>query len=426
MDGCTNTGKITLVSGQDGSVLGSIAGFHSQAHTFSNCTANGTVEAKVPVTAVAGLVGNLGNVAFTGMDGCSVNCTLIGGPEGNTGLIVGKFNGKTNAITLGSESDPIEVQGSANGNTINAGNVFTYFSGATGFEDSMHTVYYSFGGTVYKNDPTKPSFTEDLANMKFTYDGKEYPIIKLADDRYWMGAPLAYVPFGKTPSSNPAEDSGIWYTYTSDGTTVTPNTSNTDAYLYDFATAFGLDSSSEITYGTRAEFQNGTNVGNFRTFEGGQGICPPGWYIPTRSDFLKLVGNSTKDDSVNSDATAIDDPTALYYDADYTASSVLKFNTAGWGFSFLGARLKASPTATGSYIKNITTSTNCSVEAFLGNPSVNYVLTSTAYLPNTSGNNVQYFCLQTTFNATYPAGRLTLAYCNYLNAGEIRCVRKAE
>ena len=146
MDGCTNTGKITLVSGQAGSVIGSVAGFHSQAHTFSNCVAKGTVEAKVPVTAIGGLVGNLGNVAFTGMDGCSVNCALVGGPEGNTGFIVGRFNGTDKAITLGSADDPIEVQGTVDGTAVNAENIATYFCGATGFEPASHTVYYTIGG----------------------------------------------------------------------------------------------------------------------------------------------------------------------------------------------------------------------------------------------------------------------------------------
>ena len=146
MDGCTNTGKITLVSGQAGSVIGSVAGFHSQAHTFSNCVAKGTVEAKVPVTAVGGLAGNLGNVAFTGMDGCSVNCALVGGPEGNTGFIVGRFNGTDKAITLGSADDPIEVQGTVDGTAVNAENIATYFCGATGFEPAVHTVVYTIGG----------------------------------------------------------------------------------------------------------------------------------------------------------------------------------------------------------------------------------------------------------------------------------------
>ncbi|MBP5381778.1 MAG: hypothetical protein J6Y45_00335, partial [Bacteroidales bacterium] len=146
MDGCTNTGKVTLVSGQKGSVIGSVAGFHSQAHTFSNCVAKGTVEAKVPITAVGGLVGNLGNVAFTGMDGCSVNCALVGGPEGCTGFVVGKFNGTSNAITLGSEEDPIEVQGTVDGTAVNAETVAAYIYGTTGYEPASHIVYYSFGG----------------------------------------------------------------------------------------------------------------------------------------------------------------------------------------------------------------------------------------------------------------------------------------
>ncbi|MBR0030033.1 MAG: hypothetical protein IJP55_07315, partial [Bacteroidales bacterium] len=422
MDGCKNTGKITFVSGQSGSVAASVAAFHSQAHTFSNCVAEGTVEAKAPLNALGGLVANLGNVAFTGMDGCSVNCTLIGGPVGNTGLIVGKFNGTSNAITLGSADDPIEVAGSANGNTISADNVVTYFSGATGFSADMHTVYYSFGGNVYKNDPFNPSFKEDLANLKFTYDGKEYPIVKLADDRYWMAAPMAYVPFGKTVSSDPKEDAGIWYTYSVVDGTAVPNTSNTDAYLYDAATAFGLSSFEDITYGTQAEWE----TGNYRSFEGTQGICPDGWYIPTRADFLKLVGGSNKDDT-QGETAAVDDNTALYYETGYSGSSVPRFNSEGWNFSFLASRNKTSKAQTGAYgASALIDNTKSDVPEWYGKPGLNQIWTSTPYKPNVAGNSVQYFCLMSTFTKTYFNGRLSLSYGQYLSGMEVRCIRKAE
>lgn len=146
MVGCSNIGTITVESAEAGSVAGSVAAFHSQAHTFSNCTAGGKVENKGTITAIGGLVGNLGNVAFTGMDGCSVNCALVGGPEGCTGFVVGKFNGTSNAITLGSEEDPIEVQGTVDGTAVNAETVAAYIYGTTGYEPASHIVYYSFGG----------------------------------------------------------------------------------------------------------------------------------------------------------------------------------------------------------------------------------------------------------------------------------------
>ena len=148
MDGCKNTGKITFVSGQAESVAGSVAAFHSQAHTFSNCVAEGTVEAKAPLNALGGLVANLGNVAFTGMDGCSVNCTLIGGPVGKTGLVVGLFNGIDKAITLGSEEDPIEMKGTVDGVKVTSDNYASYIYGATNYTEGTHKVYVNYAKSL--------------------------------------------------------------------------------------------------------------------------------------------------------------------------------------------------------------------------------------------------------------------------------------
>ncbi|MBR5041718.1 MAG: hypothetical protein IKX67_00620 [Bacteroidales bacterium] len=141
IDGCTNTGTITIISGQSGSVAGSVAGFHSRSHSLSNCNAYGKVEAKVPVTGLGGLVGNLGNYAFTGMLGCAVDCVLVGGPEGGTGLVVGLFNGTTKAITLGSEADPIEVAGFVDGTAITSSNAAGYLCGSTNYTEGTHTIF---------------------------------------------------------------------------------------------------------------------------------------------------------------------------------------------------------------------------------------------------------------------------------------------
>lgn len=141
MDGCHNTGKITVISADPGSVAGSIAGFHSQAHTFSNCVAEGSVEAQCTINGMGGLVGNLGNVTITGMDGCSVNCDLIGGPDGKTGLVVGYFNGTSKNITLGSTEDPIEVAGTVNGVAIDATNCNDLISGSTNRTEGVHVIY---------------------------------------------------------------------------------------------------------------------------------------------------------------------------------------------------------------------------------------------------------------------------------------------
>ena len=77
------------------------------------------------------------------------------------------------------------------------------------------------------------------------------------------------------------------------------------------------------------------------------------------------------------------------------------------------------------YIKNVTTAATCSVSEWLGKPSMNQILSSTPYMPNAAGNNVQYFCLSSTFTGSYKDGRLNVMYTNYLQGVEVRCVRKA-
>ena len=51
---------------------------------------------------------------------------------------------------------------------------------------------------------------------------------------------------------------------------------------------------------------------------------------------------------------------------------------------------------------------------------------STPYMPNPAGDNVQYFCMMSTFTAANPLGKLSLSYGNYLYGMELRCIRKAD
>ena len=145
MDSCTNEGAIVLESGNSDSVLGSLCGFHSQGHVIKNCKALGSVTAKSTVAGIGGLIGNIGNVAHTTGDGCVVKCTVTGGTEKNTGLIIGLFNGNTKAIKLGTASAPIKVSGTVNGTTITASNYSDYLHGSTKFSASNHILTTVYG-----------------------------------------------------------------------------------------------------------------------------------------------------------------------------------------------------------------------------------------------------------------------------------------
>ncbi len=122
-------------------------------------------------------------------------------------------------------------------------------------------------------EPTTPTIA---------WGGVNYKTVKLKDGRTWMAENLRYVPTGKTPSSDPVEDAGIWYPQTvveKDGAYSAEVSTDADyiakvGYYYDFCTAAGI---TELT----AE--------NSTTFEGVQGICPDGWHIPTNAELTALI-----------------------------------------------------------------------------------------------------------------------------------------
>ena len=410
----TNTAAIKVTNAAAGTVYaGGIFGALIKNKYEITSTGNvntGSVSASTSDNAAAMAGGVIGYIApSSGGDANTVSLTLS--LEKNTGAVTCANTAAAGSIAGNNASGTLEnciAGGSVNGTILTESNLAELVQGS----GSKGTVT----GTI-------PVFSENLAEKKFTYDGRTYPVVKLADGKWWMAAPLAYVPAGKTVSSDPTADAGIWYTYTILGKNkVEPNVTRTDAYLYDYATAFGLNSHEDITYGTQSEWQ----TGNYRSFEGTQGICPPGWYIPTRADFLKLVGASNADQT-QGETKAIDDPTAVYYEPITSGGSTVKrFNAEGWNFSFMGCRAKASTTQAGSYNAAAPIDgTKCSEPSWYGLPGLNQIMTSTPYRPNVAGTNVQFFCMMTTFTSTYKEGRLSLSYGNYLHGMEVRCVRKA-
>lgn len=394
---CKNSGKVhfatTYISDYTTATedkLAEVGGLSGYANaTFVNCSNTGDVVSDATGGFLSGLIGSFGQADAT-WNGLAVKCNVTGGAY--RGSVLGRFRkpaaeGATYTITA--EAD---VQGAA----------------------------ASLPGCGFDNGNNFILFSENLSAKTITYGDKTYPIVKLADGRWWMAAPLAYVPKGKTVSSDPKDDNGIWYTYTVEGGAAVPSVNNNDGYLYDYPTAMGKKA-EELTFGTQSDWQSG----NYRDFEGAQGICPPGWYIPTRADFLKLVGASNKDDT-RGETAAVEDNTALYWVAACKGSSVKVFNEAGWNWSFLGARNKTSNTATGAYNVTVTDASKCNESAWIGKPALNQVMTSTAYKPNAAGTSFQYFALMSTFTSAYKDGRLSLSYAQYLQGVEVRCIRKAE
>ncbi|MFI3323955.1 MAG: fimbrillin family protein [Rikenellaceae bacterium] len=289
------------------------------------------------------------------------------------------------------------------------------------------------GGTIPDSD------SDDSANTSsITYQGQTYATVTLSNGAVWMAEPLCYVPTGLTPSDDAATDSHIWYPYDIDydqyaadqaaaGSTVTAapgidyvkvytddESIKAKGYLYDMYAALG---GVEVT------------VDNYTSFEGAQGICPDGWHIPTRADYLALVGYSNK--AADEDAALVD-TSALIYDTTYNGGTVAGFNEIGLNFIHSGYRMYLGYTSstTPYYARTMLCSTNTTDESLYGKLALSYYMTSTAYNTSYSSDvlsNIQFFGLMSTFTASaYPEGRLMLAYVSVGSGQHLRCVKDAE
>lgn len=229
---------------------------------------------------------------------------------------------------------------------------------------------------------------------RFVYDGETYKIVKLADGNTWMAENLRYLPVGKVASGNPAAEAGVWYPAANAEKIADPSLVAAKGYLYDAATAFGVEALTEE---------------NAATFEGCQGICPKGWHIPSNAELTGLVGHNANGSMTN--------PDAAYYDATIKGASIPVLNEAGFNWTFVGARNKTSVTAAPSYL----------VTEYNGEyGAMSYVLGSTCYQVkknSTTGEvtNYQYYALMSTYNATN--NKVSVAYGGGLSGYSVRCVK---
>lgn len=239
-----------------------------------------------------------------------------------------------------------------------------------------------------------------------TYAGVTYKTVTLSNGQTWMAEPLRFVPEGLTVSDDP-KSGHVWYPYeVKDGTPTALKDAESIAklgYLYDAAAAFGVDA---IT------------LDNFNTFEGTQGICPEGWHLPTRADFLATFGYATKNTEETSDPENKD---AVFYTEENKGGSCVKADESGFNVTFTGA------ITAGAYSKLVIDDTVCNVEAYKGANRMNYFIGSTPYKMTTNEDgslkNAQYYAGMTTFTKAYLTGRLTAAYCAYNFGGQVRCVK---
>jgi len=247
-----------------------------------------------------------------------------------------------------------------------------------------------------------PSFEEH--DGYFIYDDVRYNTVTLSNGQIWMAEPLAYLPFGKTASANPAEGS-IFYPYSLEGTTAVALTDATSikacGYLYTANEAYNATVTAE----------------NWTTFEGTQGICPKGWHIPSRAEYFALCGNSTAN-SLTGETGTITNTEALFWDSSLGYASIVKFNEAGFNYTMSGC------VYSGTYRTNVTTATTCAVEDLVGKFAMSYSWTSTAQALNKAGVP-QIFACMTTFTSANKYGKISLAQTVPTTGATLRCIKNA-
>lgn len=261
----------------------------------------------------------------------------------------------------------------------------------------------------------------------FIYDGERYNTVTLSNGTTWMAEPMRYLPEGITPSSDPLADAHVWYPYElvdAESTTVNADSATplTDAasikkygYFYDMQAALGREITPENCY----------------DFEGAQGICPKGWHIPTRMEYVALCGNSVwREGDADPSPAQLFDTSAPFYDEAYKGAKIASLNEAGWNFVLSGIRMSTGYTAAPRYQLTIVNAKNSTATDFYNQPALSYVMTSSCHKPVYSTadpsvlNNIQYFSLMTTFSlANYPEGRLSVAYVSVLAGQQLRCVK---
>ena len=253
------------------------------------------------------------------------------------------------------------------------------------------------GGDIEPDgDPSGDDFKDN--GDSFSYHGKDYATVVLPDGSRWMAEPLAYLPAGRTVSDDPAAGD-VWYPYSSDGANVTvlkdEESIKSLGYLYSFDALLGTSVTGD----------------NFDKLEGAQGICPPGWHIPSRADWFALCGYSNRSAYLG-ESGSMEDHSAVFWDETDGYASVPGFNAGGFNFTLSGAMVN------NKFQALLVDESVCSVPELYGRNRMTYIASST---PNSA---TQYFVVMTTFTKSYPKGRVTLAYAPLGKAGvQVRCVK---
>ena len=160
----------------------------------------------------------------------------------------------------------------------------------------------------------------------FVYEGETYKTVTLKDGKTWMAENLRVIPSGLTPCDDITNlTAGIYYPIVlNDDHSVAVQTRDesvikSNGYLYQIETALGL-----AVGDLKTEAQA-------KSLEGAQGICPPGWRVPTIDDWYALVGKIASYDEKDINVKA------PYYDATNANALMSLANADGFNIDAYGA-----------------------------------------------------------------------------------------
>ena len=263
------------------------------------------------------------------------------------------------------------------------------------------------GGEIPGED-SGSDFEENLEEGYFTYAGKKYDVVKMKDGKWWMAQNLAYLPEGYTPATDlTAVTAGVF-------APIQANAGHT-------AAEFNPDLVSANGYLYQAEVALGLKVGDLKSvaeaeaLEGAQGICPPGWHVPTGEDIINLVGKAVSPLSNN--------PDAPYYNG--SNGSIALLNADGFNMDAFGAISIQDNTKTSGAFMGWTSGYPDKISSgmFCGSTYAGVVYNTSG--DETSGvKNLQFFGFMPMTNKSSEADYT----CNgtkvsYRIAGPVRCVR---
>lgn len=232
--------------------------------------------------------------------------------------------------------------------------------------------------------------------VSFTLGGDSYPVVKMADGKFWTAKNLHYVPDGYTPSNDLTNvTAGVFMPVVSDGSKA----------------VFGEAVVGERGYLYQAECALGVPVGSITTeaqakaLEGARGICAEGWHIPTIDDIIGLVGKAVTPIATNT--------AAPYYNG--ANGSIVMLNEDGFNADAFGSVTIQDVTKTSGTLGGV-------LSAYPNKTSSGYFLGSTFAAAPT--NNIQFYALICMTNkATEAEYTCNGTKLSFRIAGSVRCVR---